>query len=353
VRSFRASEVIIAAASTIGSQFALYLALSWSPSRPKRAEISDESLRRPLTVSITPVTALPGGKSRAALPSAWQPPPAQPAAHATPLPPPAGSIARAPSLSPVPDATVVADSRPVDAQVPAESKTLVDSQPQDERKAEAASRRPPGRSVPDSAIAAATPNPLDAAPIEREVLPLLHRTMIATRAGHEPKPRPSPAGPAPLAPRAMTIPLPVAPSTPGTGNSGEGGNTGAAEPAAPDGGAGEGESDGLKMRAIGLYRAQLAAWFLVRFHIRGKIPFAILKGLHTIAIVSIAPDHTMSGYRLVSESGNPIFDAQVRATLDRIQSGGASLPAPPPWYPDLLGSSLSVSFKCTVRSECE
>jgi len=163
------------------------------------------------------------------------------------------------------------------------------------------------------------------------------------------EPKPSAGGPGSQVPQNLETP----PSPPPPGNPGAVGDGGAAEAVGPEGTAGGAEGNALKARAIALYRAQLIAWFLARFEIRGKIPFDTLKGLQAIATVSIAPGRTVSGYQLVSESGDAIFDAEVRATLARIQSSGAPLPAPPPLYPDLLGASLSVSFKCTVRSECE
>jgi hypothetical protein len=113
------------------------------------------------------------------------------------------------------------------------------------------------------------------------------------------------------------------------------------------------ETDPLKARAISLYRAQLAAWFLSRFAIRGKIPFDQLQKLHALAVVQITAERRVGGFTLTSPSGDATFDGEVKATLSRIQSGGAELPAPPPLYPDVLGQSLPVSFQCTIRSQCE
>jgi hypothetical protein len=101
-----------------------------------------------------------------------------------------------------------------------------------------------------------------------------------------------------------------------------------------------------------MYRAQLAAWFAARFDIRGKVPFDKLKTLHATAVVSITGDRRVGSFS-VTGSGDATFDAEVRATLSRIQSSGAELPGPPPLYPDMLGKSLPVGFQCTVRSQCE
>ena len=60
-------------------------------------------------------------------------------------------------------------------------------------------------------------------------------------------------------------------------------------------------------------------------------------------------DRKVGSFSIVKPSGDPTFDAEVQATLSRIQSSGAELPAPPPMYPDMLGQSLPVGFQCTVR----
>jgi hypothetical protein len=121
-----------------------------------------------------------------------------------------------------------------------------------------------------------------------------------------------------------------------------------------DDGASDGDdASGLKTRAINLYRLELVSWFMSKFEIRGKLPFDTLKNLRAVATVSVSTDHTVTGYRLAVESENAVFDEQVRSTLTKIRESGAPLPPPPPLYPELLGSSLSVSFKCTARKDCE
>jgi len=113
------------------------------------------------------------------------------------------------------------------------------------------------------------------------------------------------------------------------------------------------ETDPLKARAADMYRAQLAAWFVSRFSIKGKIPFDKLKTLHATAVVTVTPDRRVGSFTIVSPSGDATFDGEVRATLSTIQSSGAELPAPPPNYPDMLGKSLPVGFQCTVQKFCE
>lgn len=112
------------------------------------------------------------------------------------------------------------------------------------------------------------------------------------------------------------------------------------------------ETDPLKGRAADMYRQQLMGWFAARFNIRGKIPFDTLKTLHASTLVNISDRH-VTGFSVTRPSGNPVFDAEVQATLSRIQSGGAELPAPPPMYPDLLGASLPVGFACNIQKVCE
>ncbi len=113
------------------------------------------------------------------------------------------------------------------------------------------------------------------------------------------------------------------------------------------------ETDPLKARAADLYRAQLAAWFASRFEVRGKIPFEKLKTLHANAQVTVTPDRKVGSFAIVKPSGDPTFDAEVSATLERIRTGGAELPPPPPMYPEILGTSFPVGFGCNVKSLCE
>lgn len=113
------------------------------------------------------------------------------------------------------------------------------------------------------------------------------------------------------------------------------------------------ETDPLKARAADMYRAELQAWFAQRFDIRGKIPFDTLKKLRAAARVSVGPDRKVTSFTIGRPSGDPTFDAAVESTLSRIQSTGVELPAPPPMYPDILGSSLPVGFQCTLQSNCE
>jgi len=113
------------------------------------------------------------------------------------------------------------------------------------------------------------------------------------------------------------------------------------------------ETDPLKARAVDMYRQQVSAWFMSRFDIRRKLPFATLKTLRATAVVTVTADRKVGSFSITRESGDPIFDAEVHATLSRIQSGGAELPAPPPMYPDILGQSLPVGFQCTIEKLCQ
>lgn len=111
------------------------------------------------------------------------------------------------------------------------------------------------------------------------------------------------------------------------------------------------EVDPLKARAVNLYRNQLAAFFLARFAIRGKIPFDKLKTLHGSAVVNVGADRSVTGFAITAPSGDPIFDAEMKSALQgRV---GATLPPPPPMYPDILGTSFPVGFSCPIQAQCE
>jgi hypothetical protein len=122
---------------------------------------------------------------------------------------------------------------------------------------------------------------------------------------------------------------------------------------APDGVKEGTETDPLKAHAVDLYRAQLESWFARKFEIKGKIPFDTLKTLRGSAVVAVGPDRTITSFTVTKPSGNAIFDEQLRESLAAIVSSGAELPPPPPLYPDILGSSQTMTFRCTNRSACE
>lgn len=113
------------------------------------------------------------------------------------------------------------------------------------------------------------------------------------------------------------------------------------------------ETDPLKGRAMDMYKAQLAAWFQSRFHIRGKVPFDTLKTLRSTVVISVTPDRKLEGFSISKAAGDATFDAEVKETLAGIQSSGAELPAPPPMYPEFLSRSTALEFKCNIRAQCE
>jgi hypothetical protein len=113
------------------------------------------------------------------------------------------------------------------------------------------------------------------------------------------------------------------------------------------------ETDPLKARAMDMYKAQLAAWFVSRFHIQGKIPFDTLKSLRATVVITVTPDRKLAGFSIVAPAGNATFDSEVTNTLAAIQSSGAELPAPPPMYPEFLSRSTRFQFLCNIRAQCE
>ncbi len=111
------------------------------------------------------------------------------------------------------------------------------------------------------------------------------------------------------------------------------------------------ETDPLKARAVSQYRMKVIGWFTRRFHVApGSIPCDQLKGLRSTATATLSPDGTVTGYAVGSASGNAVFDADVRAAMDSAK--GQQVPPPPPLYPDILGSSLSLSFNA-MGQKCE
>ena len=102
------------------------------------------------------------------------------------------------------------------------------------------------------------------------------------------------------------------------------------------------EADPLKARAVSAYRAKIISWFVSRFHAPTEIPCEELKKLKASVQVQIGGDRSVGAYTLTKPSGNSVFDAKVRATLDGVR--GEELPPPPPLYPDILSTAELFTF---------
>jgi outer membrane biosynthesis protein TonB len=105
------------------------------------------------------------------------------------------------------------------------------------------------------------------------------------------------------------------------------------------------ETDPLKAFAVSQYRSKISAWFNARFKKPTDIPCEELKKLRASVVANISGDRTVAGYSLTKPSGNDVFDARVKQTMDGIVSSGAELPPPPPNYADVLGASLPAGFQ--------
>jgi outer membrane biosynthesis protein TonB len=155
-----------------------------------------------------------------------------------------------------------------------------------------------------------------------------------------------------VAPNAVETATPEQPNTTAAADAGHVA-TAASTEGSEQGAANGTETDPLKARAADMYREQLIAWFAERFQIQGKIPFDDLKKLRANVQFTVTADRKVGNFSILKASGDPIFDGEVRATMTRIQSTGAELPAPPPMYPDMLGQSRTINFQCNIRSRCQ
>lgn len=118
----------------------------------------------------------------------------------------------------------------------------------------------------------------------------------------------------------------------------------------PDGSPEGTEADPLKARAIDLYRARIIAWFSARFRVSGSgLPSAELERLRVSASVTISSDRRVVSYSM-APSGSAPFDAAARAALEG--SVGSTIPAPPESYPDIVQTSIHVTFVCR-RNQCD
>jgi hypothetical protein len=104
------------------------------------------------------------------------------------------------------------------------------------------------------------------------------------------------------------------------------------------------ETDPLKARALDIYRQKLLAWFNVRFKPpQGSIPCDELKKLSAGVSASVGGDRSVGGFTITRPSGNDVFDAKVKSTMESLV--GQELPPPPQNYPDLdVGSLITPVF---------
>jgi hypothetical protein len=111
------------------------------------------------------------------------------------------------------------------------------------------------------------------------------------------------------------------------------------------------EADPLKARAVSQYTMKILAWFNARFSPPDTgAPCEELKAMSASVSVSIGGDRTVSSFSIVRPSGNSTFDGRVQTTMAAIV--GQQLPPPPPLYPDILGSTVPVTFSGR-NSPCE
>ncbi len=104
------------------------------------------------------------------------------------------------------------------------------------------------------------------------------------------------------------------------------------------------ETDPLKARAVSAYRLKIISWFNARFKSPSKeeIPCEELTKLRSSVTASVGGDRSVAGFSVNKASGNALFDARVQSTMQG--TVGAELPPPPPLYPDILSSTVSLSF---------
>ena len=107
------------------------------------------------------------------------------------------------------------------------------------------------------------------------------------------------------------------------------------------------ETDPLKGRAVDLYRQRIIGWFASRFRVSGSgLSAADLARFKVGATVELSADRHVSGYSLVP-SGNAAFDAAAHAALESAK--GNQIPPPPENYPDVVQSSIHLTFVCREK----
>ncbi len=111
------------------------------------------------------------------------------------------------------------------------------------------------------------------------------------------------------------------------------------------------ETDPLKAQAVSTYLGRLTRHFTKHFRgVRGTgLAEAELLALKAKVVVQLTPERRV-GPHSMKASGNAAFDAAVNAALASAKA--EDLPPPPENYPDILRSSVSITFVCT-KGQCD
>jgi hypothetical protein len=94
-----------------------------------------------------------------------------------------------------------------------------------------------------------------------------------------------------------------------------------------------------------LYRGRLYTFFRRGWSVPTTLSEEELSGLTCTAMVDIAADTRIIGFRISRSSGDPEFDASVEAQLTRIRASEPNIPAPPEEVAaDYLGREIAIQF---------
>jgi outer membrane biosynthesis protein TonB len=129
--------------------------------------------------------------------------------------------------------------------------------------------------------------------------------------------------------------------------------TGSATAAAPLGvpSGTPGGTGGGKPKVSAQYAGILDGWFSSRVALGGlDIPWEELKTLRVTVTISLTPDRHVTGFSIVSGSGNGAYDARVRSSMQAVVGSGASLPAPTDDSP--VPPQITLVFQCRTQARC-
>lgn len=114
------------------------------------------------------------------------------------------------------------------------------------------------------------------------------------------------------------------------------------------------ETDPLKARALSAYHSKILAFLNRRFLAPSPEEAGVscdeAKKLRASAQVTIGADRQITGFSVNTPSGNGVFDGRVQSTLSGMT--GEQLPPPPPLYPDIVQSNISVRYSGS-NVQCE
>lgn len=125
------------------------------------------------------------------------------------------------------------------------------------------------------------------------------------------------------------------------------GPSGPAPKGTPDGKEG---AKGPPGAGLGRYKGMLSGWFAARIAVAGGGGGEAHQALRAVVAITIAPDRRITGFSVVTPSGNAAYDARINGRMQSIVASGATVPPPP--EDEEVPRSVTLAFTCKPTERC-